>query len=96
MAGSSCAFCASVPNRMIVGPTVLTVTNGNGAPARCTSSKTMNWSVGGRPCPPYSFGQPTPSHPSAPIFATRVRNNGLPSPDTPSAARTSSVNSSSK
>src|SRR2546430_992285 len=27
-------FCSSLPKRMIVGPTVLRVTNGNGAPAR--------------------------------------------------------------
>ena len=58
---------------MIVGPTVLIVTNGNGAPARWISSKRMNWSVAGLPCPPYSFGQPTPSQPSAPMRATTSR-----------------------
>jgi hypothetical protein len=51
---------------MIVGPTVLRVTNGNGAPACCTSSKKMNCSTAERPCPPYSFGQPIPSQPSVP------------------------------
>ena len=30
----------------------------------------MNWSVAGRPWPPYSFGQPMPSQPSAPICLT--------------------------
>src|SRR5689334_12211725 len=89
-------FCSSLPKRMIVGPTVLSVTNGNGAPARCTSSKKMNWSVAGRPCPPYSWGQPIPSHPSVPICRTTSRNRGLPSPGSPSSARTSGVSSRAK
>ena len=53
-------MCSSLPWAMIAGPTVLTVTNGNGAFARCTSSKKMNWSIAGRPWPPYSTGQPMP------------------------------------
>ena len=81
---------------MIAGPTVFTVTNGNGAFARCTSSKKMNWSVAGRPCPPYSSGQPIPSHPSAPISRTTSRNRGLPSPGSPSSARTAGVSSRAK
>ena len=85
------AFCSSVPKRMSVGPTVLRVTNGNGAPARCTSSKNTNWSVAGRPWPPYSFGQPTPSHPSAPIWRTTRRKALPPSPGSPSSARTAGV-----
>ena len=55
---------------MIVGPTVLTVTKGNGAPARRVSSKKMNWSVAGRPWPPNSLGHPMPSQPSLPIWRT--------------------------
>ena len=34
MAGRKKLFCSSLPNRMIVGPTVFTVTNGKGALAR--------------------------------------------------------------
>ena len=45
---------------------------GEGAPARRVSSKKMNWSVAGRPWPPYSVGQPMPSQPSAPILRDRV------------------------
>ena len=73
---------------MIVGPTVFTVTNGNGAPARWISSKRMNWSIALRPSPPYSFGQPIPSIPSRPIVRTTSRKIGLPSPALPSWART--------
>src|SRR5439155_6646054 len=89
-------FCCSLPKRMIVGPTVFSVTSGNGATARCTSSKKMNWSVAGRPCPPYSWGHPIPSHPSVPICRTTSRNSGLPSPGSPSSARTSGVRSCAK
>ena len=52
---------------MIVGLTELMVSNGSSTPARHTSSKKMNCSIGERPWPPYSFGQPMPSQPSAPI-----------------------------
>ena len=57
---------------MSIGPTVFRVTKGNGARARCTSLKKMNWSVAGRPWPPYSFGQPMPSQPSWPIWRTSL------------------------
>jgi hypothetical protein len=75
---------------------VFTVTNGKGAPARWTSSKKMNWSVTGRPWPPYSVGQPIPSQPSCPSLPTSVRNSELFSPAEPSSARTSGVIISSK
>ena len=55
---------------MIVGATELIVSIGTGAPARIDSSKKMNCSIGPRPWPPYSVGQPMPSHPSAPICLT--------------------------
>ena len=42
-------FCSSVPWLMIIGPTVDRVTNGNGARARWTSVKKMNWSAGRAP-----------------------------------------------
>ena len=67
MAGRKNDFCSSVPKRMMVGPTVFTVTNGNGALARRVSSKKMNWSVAGRPWPPNSLGHPMPSQPSLPM-----------------------------
>ena len=57
---------------MIVGPTVLIVSIGTGAPARIDSSKKMNCSIGRLPWPPHSVGQPMPAHPSAHIcFHTR-------------------------
>ena len=52
---------------MIVGATELIVSIGTGAPARIDSSKKMNCSIGVRPWPPYSFGQPMPTQPSAAI-----------------------------
>ena len=52
---------------MIVGPTLLSVSIGTGAPARIDSSKKMNCSIAERPWPPYSFGQPMPAQPSAHI-----------------------------
>ena len=52
---------------MIVGATELIVSIGTGAPARIDSSKKTNCSIGVRPWPPYSFGQPTPAQPSAAI-----------------------------
>ena len=61
---------------MIVGATELTVSIGTGAPARIDSSKKMNWSMKPRPCPPYSFGQPMPSQPSAAICSTTDRATG--------------------
>ena len=87
-------FCSPVPKRMMVGPTVLMVTKGNGAPARRVSSKKMNWSVAGRPCPPYSVGHPMPSQPSLPTWRTTSRQASPPSPPSTSPARTSSVSSS--
>ena len=45
---------------MIVGATELIVSIGTGAPARIDSSKKTNCSIGVRPLPPHSFGQPTP------------------------------------
>jgi hypothetical protein len=87
-------FCSSVPKRMMVGPTVLMVTNGNGAPARRVSSKKMNWSVAGRPWPPNSVGQPMPSQPSLPIWRTTWSQASPPSPPSARPARTSSVSRS--
>ncbi len=58
MPGRYFFFCSSVPKRISVGPTVFTVTNGNGSPARCTSSKNTYCSAADLPCPPYSVGQP--------------------------------------
>ncbi len=54
--GRKNSFCSSVPNRMIVGPTVLIVSIGTGAPARIDSSNQMNCSTGVKPRPPYSLG----------------------------------------
>ncbi len=71
---------------MIVGATELTVSIGTGAPARIDSSKKMNCSIGVMPRPPYSFGQPMPSHPSSPIWRTTLRDRG----PTPSLRRISS------
>ena len=45
-------------NRMIVGPTVLMVRNGTGAPATAASSVKISWSMRRAPRPPYSAGQP--------------------------------------
>ena len=55
---------------MRVGPTVLMVRTGIGAPAMLASSLKISWSIIERAWPPYSFGQPMPSQPSAPIRAT--------------------------
>ena len=81
---------------MIIGPTVDRVTNGNGARARWTSVKKMNWSAAGRPWPPYSTGQPIPSQPSVPIWRTIRRNVTPPSVSVSSAWRTSGVTSCAK
>ena len=61
---------------MMVGPTVLMVSMGTGAPLRIDSSKKMNCSMAERPCPPHSLGQPMPSQPSAPICLTTLRTAG--------------------
>jgi len=61
---------------MMVGPTVLMVNIGTGAPHRMDSSKKMNCSIAERPWPPYSFGQPIPSQPSLAIWATTRRTVG--------------------
>jgi hypothetical protein len=76
MRGRNSRFCSSDPIRMIVGPTVLMVSMGTGAPARIDSSKKMNCSISERPCPPYSRGQPMPSQPSRPICRTTARMVG--------------------
>ena len=68
MAGSSVRFCSSVPNRMIVGPTVLRVRCGIGIPAMAASSEKISCSSMERFWPPYSSGQPIPSQPSVPSW----------------------------
>ena len=78
---------------MIVGATEFTVSIGTGAPARIDSSKKMNCSIGVMPRPPYSFGQPMPSQPSAPIWRTTLRTIG-PTPSLrPTSSRISGVSS---
>jgi hypothetical protein len=89
--GRKKSFCSSVPNRMMVGPTVLIVSMGTGAPARIDSSKKMNCSRAERPWPPYSFGHPIPSQPSAPIWRTTLRIGAPTPPPSPSSSRTSGV-----
>ncbi len=81
---------------MSVGPTVLSVTSGIGTPAVLASSKKMYCSSGERSWPPYSFGHPTPSHPSRPIWRTTSRY-AVP-PDSPplSTSRRSGVSSRAK
>ena len=88
------SFCSSVPYCMMVGPTVLMVSIGMGAPSATDSSNTMNCSTADNPRPPYSFGQPTASQPSAPIRRTMRRWTGPVPSSAPRAARTSSVSSS--
>ncbi len=51
----------------MAGPTLLRVSRGSGTPAQCDSSTKIIWSIGPRPCPPYSVGQPMPSQPSSPM-----------------------------
>ncbi len=63
------AFCASVPKRMIVGPTVLIVRNGTGAPAIAASSVKISCSSIDAPRPPYCSGQLSVSQPSRPSGA---------------------------
>jgi len=55
------------------GPTVCSVTAGNGTSARAASLTKMLCSTGPYPSPPYSLGQPTPSLPSAPIRRITAR-----------------------
>jgi hypothetical protein len=74
---------------MIVGATELIVSIGTGAPARIDSSKKTNCSIGVRPRPPHSFGQPTPAYPSAAIFFHVAFDTG----PTPSPLRRSSSTS---
>ena len=62
---------------MIAGPTVFTVTNGNGTCARWISSNMMNCSIAERPCPPNSTGQPMPEPAVGPSRRTIRRNIGL-------------------
>ena len=58
--GRKNCFCSSLPKFMMVGPTVLMVSIGTGAPLRIDSSKKMNCSMAERPWPPHSLGQPMP------------------------------------
>jgi hypothetical protein len=74
--GRKNSFCSGVPNCMMVGPTVLMVNMGTGAPARIDSSKKMYCSMAERPWPPYSVGHPMPSQPSAAICLTTRRMLG--------------------
>ena len=78
---------------MIVGPTVLIVSIGTGAPARIDSSKKTNCSIAERPWPPYSVGQPTPAQPSAHICFHACRVTG-PTPCSAWSAVTVSGSSS--
>ena len=73
---------------MIVGPTVLMDSIGTGASARWASSKKMSCSIGERSWPPYSFGQPMPSHPSAAICLTASFHTGPPISSAQSSACT--------
>jgi hypothetical protein len=74
--GRKNSFCSCVPKFMMVGPTVLVVSIGTGAPLRMDSSKKMNCSTAERPCPPHSVGHPMPSQPSVPICLTTLRTTG--------------------
>src|SRR3954447_9274189 len=75
------------------------VRNGTGTPAMAASSAKMSWSIGDRPPPPCSTGQPSASQPSRPSRRTTDRY-ASPSPYSPSssvsAARSSGVISSAK
>ena len=89
--GRKKSFCSGVPKFMMVGPTVLMVSIGTGAPLRIDSSKKMNCSIADRPCPPYSLGQPMPSQPSWAICRTSPRTVGPMPWLSASAASTSGV-----
>ncbi len=69
------------------------VSMGTGAPARIDSSKKMYCSMAERPWPPYSVGQPIPSHPSAAICLTTRRMCGPTPWLVAKAASTSGVSS---
>ena len=79
---------------MMVGPTVLMVSIGTGAPARIDSSKKMNCSRAERPWPPYSLGQPIPNHPSSAICFTTRRISGPIPPPAANCSSTSGVSNS--
>jgi hypothetical protein len=74
---------------MIVGPTVSSVSVGSGKPARCTSLAKMYCSIGVRPWPPNSTGQPMPSQPSRPSLRSAARNCGPPPSPPPVSSSTS-------
>ena len=93
--GRKKSFCSSVPYCMIVGPTVLMVSIGTGAPMRIDSSKKMNCSIWLRPWPPYSVGQPMPSQPSVAICLTMRRWVGPTPASWCRSSLTSSVSRSS-
>ncbi len=76
---------------MIVGPTVLIVSMGTGAPLRIASSKKMNCSMADRPWPPHSVGHPMPSQPSLPICLTTLRTTGPMPPAWESSSSSSGV-----
>ena len=90
MRGRKDSFCSGVPKRISVGATELIVRSGSGAPATWASSMKMCCSIGERPCPPYSWGQPMPSHPSAAIFRIAAFEASPPI-SRPCSASTSSV-----
>src|SRR6185295_14049917 len=63
MRGNHWRRCSSVPMRMIVGATEVTVSGSIGAPAPSSSSTKIHWSMAVRPRPPYSVGQAMPQRP---------------------------------
>jgi hypothetical protein len=71
------------------------VSIGTGAIERIDSSKKMKWSIGPRPCPPYSLGQPKQSQPSLAICRRTSRVRGPTPCSFESASRTSGVSSRS-
>ena len=83
--GSKNDFWAAVPNRMIVGPTVLMVRNGTGTRAAAASSVKMSWSSMVPPRPPYS-ARPAQRQPPVPAELPDDRAVGLPVPQVVAAA----------
>src|SRR2546427_3561871 len=78
MRGRYWAFCASVPQWMIVGPTRLRPMPGStgACAAESSPSQTPRWTMGA-PRPPYSLGHATPTQPALCIVfchATRRSN----------------------
>ena len=67
------------------------VSMGTGAPLRIDSSKKMNCSMAERPWPPYSLGQPMPSHPSLAICLIDPPHRGPDAVACDSSASTSGV-----